>query len=251
MLQPRPTASTVLYREVKRKLLARIESQRWAPGQTLPRESDLAQSFGVSIGTLRRAVDELVHEHVLIRHQGKGTFVAQHSRDRFLFQFFHVEPRGDWPLQPVQRAAEFPRVETLAFERERADETCAAALRLRIGDPVFVVQNRLSLSGQPVTHDLICISAALFKGLTEKRFLERAGTVYQLYQAEFGITVLRAEERARAMPASRQAARVLGVPQGAPLLEVHRLALSFGGRPVEYRVSTISTRLHDYLSTMG
>lgn len=250
-MQSRSSASTVLYREVKRKLMARIESQRWAPGQTLPRESDLAQSFGVSVGTLRRAVDELVHEHVLIRRQGKGTFVAQHSRDRFLFQFFHVEPREDWPLQPVQRASEFPRVETLAFERGRADETCAAALRLRIGDPVFQIQNRLSLSGQPVAHDVICISAALFKGLTEQRFLGRSSTVYSLYQAEFGITVLRAEERARAASASRLAARVLGVALGSPLLEVHRLALSFGGRPVEYRVSSINTRMHDYLTTTG
>lgn len=250
-MQPDHPGTTVLYREVKRKLLGRIESHHWSAGETLPRESDLAQSFGVSIGTLRRAVDELVHEHVLVRRQGKGTYVAQHSRDRFLFQFFHVEPRGEWPQQAVQRTSEFPRVETLAFERGRADETCAAALRIRPGDPVLLIQNRLSLSGQPVTHDTLCLSATLFKGLTEKRFLERGSTIYHLYQTDFGITVLRAEERARATLATRQAARLLGVAPGAPLLEVHRLALSFGGRPVEYRVSTINTRAHDYLTTTG
>jgi GntR family transcriptional regulator len=239
----------VLYREVKRQLLGCIESGRWSAGQTMPNERDLAQSFGVSIGTLRRAVDELVHEHVLIRRQGKGTFVAQHSRDRFLFQFFHVEAREDWPLQLEQRGREFPRVETLSFERERADENCAAALRLRVGEPVLQIRNRLSLSGQPVALDAICISAALFKGLTEPRWRNRSSTVYSLYQSEFGITVLRADERVRAASAARGVAGMLGVALGTPLLEVHRLALSFGGRPVEYRVSSIHTRQHDYLTT--
>jgi len=92
------------------------------------------------------------------------------------------------------------------------------------------------------------ISASLFKGMTEKRFLERESTIYNLYQTDFGITVLRAQERARAILATREAVRHLGVAAGTPLLEVQRLALSFGQRPVELRTSVIASQRHDYVS---
>ena len=244
-------AAGVLYLQVKRELLRRIAALQWGPGHCLPSERALASELGVSIGTLRRAVDELVHEQVLVRRQGKGTFVVLHSRDRFLFQFFRVEPRESWEdsLEPGLRAAqEYPEVECLSFERSRADEAAADALRLRPGEPVFSILNRLSLKRRPLVLDRITIPAALFKGLNERRFRERKGTVYNFYQTDFGITVLHARERARATLASREAMRFLGVAAGSPLLEVRRLALSFGQRPVEWRTSLIHTERHDYVS---
>ncbi len=245
------TASMPLYRQVKRELLRVIESGRCGPGKPLPNEAAIAQALQVSIGTLRRAVDELVHEHVLVRRQGKGTFVALHGNDRFLFQFFHIEPRPDPRFGELPQAAEYPMVESLGFERERAGEVDAGILRIKPADPVIRFENRLSLSGRAVVHDHITIPALLFKGLTEKRLRERPGTIYSLYQTEFGITVLRAHERTRAAAADRTTARLLGVPQGQPVLQVHRTALTFGDKPVEYRVSTINTALHDYVSMLS
>ena len=237
-----------LYRQVKRELLRLIESGACAPGQALPNETELARQLGVSIGTLRRAVDELVHEHVLVRRQGKGTYVALHNNDRFLFQFFHIEPRQDLRFgDPVPRR-EYPMVQCIAFERERAGDMEAAALRIRAGEPMLRIENRLSLAGGPVVHDRILLAAALFRGLTEKRLVDRPSTLYNLYQTDFGITVLRAQERARAAAADRTSARVLGVAIGEPVLEIHRVALTFGDKPVEYRVSTVNTRHHDYVS---
>lgn len=234
-----------LYRRAKRELLRLIESGHYGPGATLPSEPELARALGVSIGTLRRAVDELVHEHLLVRRQGRGTFVTTHTSERFLFQFFHVEPRPESPLDtPGERA--YPQVALLAFARGKAGDEEAAALGRPPGDPVFRVDNRLSLSGRPVAHDRIVLPAALFKGLTEQRVRERPGTLYSLYQAGFGITVLRARERVRAAAADAEAARILGVARGQPLLQVHRIALSFGDKPVEYRVSTIHTAAHDF-----
>lgn len=243
--------SAPLYRLVKRELLRVIESGHCAPGQALPSETEIATALQVSIGTLRRAVDELVHEHVLVRRQGKGTFVALHNSDRFLFQFFHVEARADWRFADVAPHMEYPRVECVAFERERASEVDAAALRIRPGEPVLRFDNRLSLGGRAVVHDHVTVALQLFRGLTEKRLLERPSTIYNLYQTDFGITVLRAQERARAVSADRTTARILGVAQGAPMLEVHRLALTFGDKPVEYRVSTINTQAHDYVSVLS
>ena len=142
-------------------------------------------------------------------------------------------------------------VEGLSFERERAGEIDAGMLRIKPADPVIRFDNRLSLSGRAVVHDRITIPASMFKGLTEKRLRDRQSTVYSLYQTEFGITVLRAQERTRAAAADRTTARLLGVPLGQPVLQVHRTALTFGDKPVEYRISTINTELHDYVSMLS
>ena len=169
-----------LYLQVKRSLLSRIESRAWSAGDRLPSEVLLAEQLGVSIGTLRRAVDELVQEQVLVRRQGKGTFVALHSRDRYLFQFFRVEPREERFGAGIPSESEYPAVECVSFERQRADEAAADALRLRVGDLVFVIDNRLSLKRRPVVPDHIVISAPLFQGLPETRFMERSTPLYKL-----------------------------------------------------------------------
>lgn len=244
-----PGGGGPLYRRAKRALLQVIEQGSCAPGTALPSEAELARTLGVSIGTLRRAVDELVADHILVRHQGRGTFVATHDAERFLFQFFHVE-RADGHR-------ESPQVELLSFERQRlgADTSegheALEALRLREGEPVFAIHNRLLLEGRPVAFDRIVLPALMFRGLTEKKLRERPGTIYQLYQSEFAITVLRAAERARAVSADRAVARVLGVAPGAAVMQVRRTALTFGDKPVEYRVSMIDTARHDYVHMLS
>lgn len=232
-----------LYRAVKRSLLRAVEDGDLAPGATLPAETPLAAALGVSVGTLRHAVDELVAEHILVRRQGRGTFVATHNEARFLFQFFHVE-RADG-------ISEAPLVQLVGFERGRLPEDAATALAARAGDPCFVVENRLLLQGRAVEYDRLHLPASLYKGLSEKSLRERPGTLYQLWQSDFGITVLRAEERARALAADRTAARVLGIAPGTPVLQVRRTALTFGDKPVEYRVSIIHTAVHDYVQTLS
>jgi GntR family transcriptional regulator len=236
-------AGAPLYRLAKRALLAAIEAGRWTAGDTLPSEAALAEALGISIGTLRHAVDELVAERILVRRQGRGTYVAGHSTERFVFQFFHVE-RSDG-------VRDAPQVELLAFERGRLDDEAAAALSRPPGDAAISVENRLSLQGRPVVYDRIVLPAALYRGLTEKRLRDRPSTIYHLYQTAFGITVLRATERVRAVAADRAASRVLGVAPGSAVLQVRRTALSFHDKPVEYRVSTITTAQHDYVSTLA
>jgi len=236
-------AGMPLYRVVKASLLRAIGDGRYPPGTPLPSESELAAAFEVSIGTLRKAVDELAAEHILVRRQGRGTFVATHTTDRFLFQFFHVE-RNDG-------LREAPTVELVSFERLRADDEPARALQLRAGDPVFQIEHRLLLQGSAVIYDRLTVPTAAFKGLTEKRVRDWPGTLYQLYQAEFGITVVRALDRARASAADRSASRVLGLPVGVPVMQVRRTALTFADRPVEHRLSVINTAHHDYVNQLS
>jgi GntR family transcriptional regulator len=237
------TAGMPLYRVVKRELLRSIEAGSVAPGAALASETQLSESFGVSVGTVRRAVDDLVAEHILVRRQGRGTFVATHTSDRFLFQFFHIE-RSDG-------LREAPVVELVSFERTRLDDEAASALALKPGEPALQVENRLLLQGRAVVHDRLIIPAVLFRGLTEKRWRERPSTIYHLYQTEFGISVVDAHERLRAVGADRAAARVLGVPAGQPVLQVRRVALALSGQPVEWRVSTVMTTQHDYVNLLS
>jgi GntR family transcriptional regulator len=246
-----PGGTGPLYRQARRELQRVVESGRFRPGDMLPSETVIAAALDISVGTLRKAVDELVHEHVLVRRQGKGTFVALHTDERFLFQFFHVEARQDFAGESTPREREYPKVECVGFARARADEAQAAALRIKAGDPVIRIDNRLSLGGRAVVHDRLCIAAHAFRALSETRFRERPGTIYSLYQSDFGITVLTARERARAAAAGVETARILGVPVGMPVLEVHRVALTFGDKPVEYRVSIINTAAHDYVSLLS
>jgi GntR family transcriptional regulator len=237
-------AGMPLYRVVKRSLLNAIEAGTCPPGNMLPSETELAGAMGVSIGTLRRAVDELAAEHILVRRQGRGTFVATHTGDRLLFQFFHVERRDG--------RREAPAVEVLSFERLRCDDAePAQALGLHAGDTVIRIENRLRLQERAVVHEHITLPAALFKGLTEKRVRECAAALYPLYQSEFGVTVVRALERARAIGADRSAARVLELAPGTPVMQLRRTALSFGDRPVEHRHSVIHTAQHDYVQQLA
>jgi GntR family transcriptional regulator len=241
-IQP-DAAGMPLFRAVRRSLLRAIEAGNVAPGQSLPSESELGATFGVSVGTVRKAVDDLVAEHILVRRQGRGTFVATHTSDRFLFQFFHIE-RCDGLREP-------PQVELLSFERTRLDDEAADALRLKPGEPALHIENRLRLQGRAVVHDRIVVPASLFRGLTERRWRDRPSTIYHLYQTEFGISVVRAHERLRAVGADRAAARVLGVTAGAPVLQVRRVAIALGGQAVEWRVSTVLSTQHDYVNLLS
>jgi GntR family transcriptional regulator len=142
-------------------------------------------------------------------------------------------------------------VDNIGFASGSADENEAYALRVRVGDAVWRIDNALRLGGKCIMHDRIIIAAALFKGLTEKRFQERPSTIYNLYQTDHGISVIRAQERVRATAVSSEVGRVLGLRAGTPVLEVHRVAITFGERPVELRISTVSTQHHDYVSLIS
>lgn len=243
------------YRQARQALQRAIVAGHFSGGRALPSETVLAGCLNISIGTLRRAVDELVHEHVLVRHQGQGTFLAGHSTPRFMFQFFHVEARQDFGDGASQRAAqlpmEYPAIECLGFESVRADKRTANALRLRTGAATFHIVNRVCLGGQPVMLDRLAISAAAFKNLTHAAFVQRTGTIFGLYQTGFGLTVLHTRERARAVLADIHSAAILGIAEGAPVIEIHRLALTFGDKPVEYRISTLNTAAHDYVNVLS
>jgi GntR family transcriptional regulator len=232
-----------LYQEVKQLLTQCLAAGEWQAGVALPSETGLAQRYRVSIGTLRKAIDELVAERILVRHQGRGTFVASHNARRMLFHFFHIVPAGG--------GKEEPQTELLSFKRARADADSATRLNILRGAPVLHIRNLLHLGNGPVVLDEITLPAERFPGLSEKMFRERDSTIYQLYQERYGINVVRSAERLSAALADRSSAKLLDVPAGAPLLRIRRTALTYHSVPVELRISLVNTAAHEYFSDLG
>ncbi len=232
-----------LYKEVREKLLASITRGLWPNGTPLPSEAALSQEFGVSVGTLRKAVDELVLEKVLLRQQGRGTYVAPHNTDRTLHDFFRIRHEDG--------VSRFPQVETLSLRRQAGDASTCARLQLAPDAQVVRLVNRLSVNDIPVVLDEILLPASRFEGLTLEVMRQRPGTIYHLFQHRFGVNVLRGEERVRACLAGAREARALDIRVGAPMLEVERLSLTYYDVPVEWRRSRVHTAQHFYMSDLG
>ena len=129
-----------LYKGVQRALMEQLATGDLKPGQLIPSERQLATEYNVSIGTLRKAIDELVENRILIRQQGKGTFVASHDRERLLFYFFHIVPQ--------KGVKSYPLVESVFFHKAVADAEVASRLKIAVGAPTFHVRNKLSLVGE-------------------------------------------------------------------------------------------------------
>jgi GntR family transcriptional regulator len=232
-----------LYKEVKRLMTEAVSSGDWQPGSVIPAEWALAERFHVAVGTVRKAVDELVAENILIRQQGRGTFVSAHNRERLMFHFFHIVRRDGEKLQP--------EVRMLSFRNAKADADEANQLGIAVGAPIFRIQNLLALSGRPIIFDTITVAKALLPTLTPPRFQNRPNTIYHLYQTEFGVTVVRTAERLRAKLADPEAAALLKIKEHAPVLEIRRVAMSFDNAPVEYRRSLVNTADYEYFSDLS
>jgi GntR family transcriptional regulator len=229
-----------LYKGVQRALMEQLATGELKPGQLIPSERQLATEYNVSIGTLRKAIDELVENRILIRQQGKGTYVASHDRERLLFYFFHIVPQHG--------AKSYPLVESVFFHKAVAGTEEAARLKIAVGAPTFHVRNKLTLLGDVVSVDDITLDQARFAKLTPVQFKERPNTIYNLYQEAFGITVVRTDERLRAEAATADHAKLLNIKPGMPVLTIRRTAFDMRDEPVELRVSTVNTAAHEYFA---
>lgn len=232
------TIGGILYKDVKQAILGALAEGEWKPGEVIPSERKLIERFGVSIGTLRKAIDELVAENLLIRHQGRGTFVATHRLEDHFFRFFRIV------RQDGHR--EYPTVQLARFRRTKADRDEAAALGLAVGEAVFRFTNVLSLEGRPVMTDAVTVQVDRFKDLSEKLLRERPNTLYNFYQDAFGVNIIRTEERLRAAVAEQDDHKLLGIPVGSPLLKILRVAASYNNERIEYRVSRLDTTHHEF-----
>lgn len=229
-----------LYKRVKSLLTQSLAAGEWKPNEAIPSEARLAERFDVSIGTVRKAIDELTAERILVRQQGRGTFVASHTQNRFLYHFYHVIGEDG-----IKR---FPSPELLQFRRIRAESHVAGRLGLEKGARVIHARNLLRIEGEPVEVNDIYLNAESFEEMDRDVFSNRQGTIYQLYQERFGLNIIRTNEQLRAVAVAAPEARLLRLEENAPVLQVDRIAYTYHSEPVEYRCSLVNTTHHVYQS---
>ena len=243
---PVAPAFSPLYQQIKSLILNSLRSGEWKPGEVIPSEMELASRFRVSQGTVRKAIDELAAENLLLRRQGKGTFVATHAEQQVQFRFLKLVPDSGPPGSegPAQR-------DIIACRRARASADIARALALRTGDPVLQVRRVLSFAGTPTILEDIWLPAVPFKGLTAERLANYQGPMYVLFETEFNVRMVRAKEKIRAEPASEGREQLLKVKPGTPLLSVERIAYTYKDEPMELRRGYYRTDTHHYRNTLG
>ena len=233
-----------LYLQIKALLERGLDAREWSPGAAIPSENVLAARFGVSQGTVRKAIAALAADNLVVRRQGKGTFVATHTEEQSsLFRFLRIR-RNDGH-------SEYPGSRLLDVRRGRASAEAARLLDLKVGDPVIRLRRVLEYSGEPIVLDEIALPGGLFKGLTRSRAEAHQGSMYSLFETQFGVRMLKAQEKLRAVPADAASARILRVRPGEPLLAVDRVTLTYGDRPVEWRRGLCATKRHHYVNELG
>jgi len=236
-----------LYEQIKQLILRALSDGEWQPGAAIPSEMELARRYQVSQGTVRKALDELVMDNILVRRQGKGTFVATHTDDGTTYRFLRLMSLGG--------EQEYPHNEFIEFSRGKADAQVAKRLGLPSGSALVILRRILKFSGEPVVYDDIRLPAALLKGISiamiEDHVNAHKGTLYSLYETQYQIRIISAHERIRATLANELVAPLLGVQIGAPLLAIERVAFTYKNQPVEWRMSYVNTERHYYFDELN
>ncbi len=234
-----------LYKQVEQRILQCLAEGEWKPGEQLPTESQLAERFGVAVFTIRAGIGELVASNILIRKQGKGTFVARHSRLRQRYQFSHIHDNNGRQILPGR--------ELLSFIKGVAtpEETARFALPPEGKAPVI----RLSMisvdEGQTVATLNITLPARLFSKLTASAVRNAQENLYAAYQDECGINVIRIEEHIHAALATPADAKALNIRNNSPVLRVERTAYTYRNMPVEFRTRIFDATKYHYRTIEG
>ncbi len=232
-----------LYQQIKLLLVKRLQAGEWQPGGAIPSEMELAARFKVSQGTVRKAIDEMAADNLVVRRQGKGTFVATHAEQATQYRFLRLTPDDGTPPALQRRLLECRSMRPPPDVRQLlglpAGETAVQVRRLLLADDLPVVLDDLWLPGTP------------FRGLTAERLQAWRGPLYRMFEAEFSVRMIRATEKIRAVAAPAEEATLLGVVAGAPLLSVERLSFTYGDRPMELRRGLYHTATHHYRNELG
>lgn len=243
--QPAPAFSP-LYQQIKGLILRSFQSGEWKPGEAIPSEMELSARFRVSQGTVRKAIDELASENLVVRRQGKGTFVATHTEQHVQYRFLRLMPdAGDLDDEgPAQR-------NILECRKARATADVARALGLRAGEAVMQVRRVLAFKGVPTILEDLWLPALAFKGLSADQIARYPGPTYAMYEADFGVRMVRATENIRAVSPTLDQSRLLHVQPGTPLLSVERIAYTYNDVPMELRRGLYRTDSHHYRNELS
>ena len=227
-----------LYIQVKQKITQELMSGNWRAGELIPSEIELAQSYQVSQGTVRKAIDELSIEKILIRRQGKGTYVTTHNEEQIQLRFLR--------LTSSKGNKEKLESQLLSFEKTRVNSYVANRLNLRPGSSVYKIKRVLTFARKPLILDEIYISTIPFKGLNAEMINQKKGSLYRLYESNYGIQMLNADEKIKAVSAEAEVSKLLNIKKGHPILGIERVSYTYGNKPIEWRLGLCLTDEYHY-----
>jgi len=239
-------ATRPLYKAVKEQLTKSLIAGEWSPGAVLPSEPKLAQRYKVGISTIRAAVRELEFANVLIRVQGKGTFVAHFDERSSTHKFLNIARHNGKEEAPFRKV--------LALERIDAPPEIAEALRLPQtvnGRKVFKLSTVVRLAAKPIYHSNVFLPISLFSRLRRSAVADGNRSLYSIYQQQFNVNVTRVIDCVSATSASPIVAKLCDIRVGAPVLWLKRIAYSYNDFPVEVRHNWINSTDHCYRIAQG
>ena len=236
-LAPAATFSP-LYQQIKSLLLSSLQAGEWQPGSPIPSEMELAARFEVSQGTVRKAIDELATENLLVRRQGKGTFVASHHSEAWQYRFLSLVPDSG---EKVPLKSHF-----LSCNTVKPSSNVSRLLKLGSGESVIQIDRVQSASGKAIVYEQIWLAKKRFVGMTLNRLVTWPGPLYAFYESEFATHMVRAEEKIKAIAADSASAAYLQLELRAPLLLVERVSFTYGNKPVEIRRAHYDTTQQHY-----
>ena len=252
MLTP---AFSPLYSQIKDLILQSLQSAEWKPGEMIPSEIVLAKRYQVSQGTVRKALDALTKDNHLTRRQGRGTFVATHAEQQVQFRFLKlVADPAESTSQSDLKVGTQRRV--LVCKKQRTPSGIAKALSLKSSDQVFYIQRVLSLGNSsaestPTILEDIWLPASAFKGLSLQTLQNSNAPMYAMFEAVFGVHMVRAVEHIRAVLPNPTQVDLLKLGANTPLLSVERTAFSYQDFPMEFRQGLYLTQNHHYRNELG
>jgi GntR family transcriptional regulator len=217
------------YQRLRDEMVALIAARHWRPGEAIPTEQALANSYDVAVGTVRKAVDLLVAEGLLERFQGRGTFVRRASFDSSLFRFFRFQTRQGERRIPESRI----------LRREVVDAPSAVAAILQISSSARVIQmTRLRLIDDvPMLAEEIWLPYVRFAAFAQMDLNEVGDLLYPVYEAQCNQVVASATETLTVEAIGPLHARLLRIEPGTPAVVIERLAYGYDRQPLEWRRS--------------
>jgi GntR family transcriptional regulator len=228
MSTPAAPSFQPLYLQIKALLEKSLEVREWGPGAAIPSEIELAGRFGVSQGTVRKAIDALAADNLVVRRQGKGTFVATHTEEQ-------ASASASCAFATTTATTSIQRVACSTSSGQGGRRRSAPA-RAAPGDAVLSCAACWSGRAGGAGRDHTAGGTVPWSDPGAVRRLSRLD-VWIVRDA-----VWRAHaEREHVSAIARTRQRVLGVAVGVPLLAVDRVTLTYGDRPVEVRRGLCNT----------
>lgn len=233
---------TSAYKRIKYAIAESLRKNQWPKGKAIASETALSRRYGVSIGTVRKAVDELVKENVLVREHGRGTFVCSETADYMLDVFYRLEGHDG--------SRELPKSRLIGFERTLPTQELAARLNLRTDEPIFLVRKILTKNDIPAIYDEIAIPAKFFPYLSEQTLVQYQSTLYEIFQKEYGLTVVQVRETIEACLPPEPIREHLKMEPGEPALFIKRQAFLAREIPIETRYRYVASKMLRYFNAL-